>query len=106
MAHDHGNEYQIRIVREGGIEELSGWMKSTDEVTQAILTVPRTEEKTLWLMVRNTPGSGCPDKEQIVEYPITHIRSPRCIPHDSRYLRAMESNNRNYLVRSEARNKH
>ena len=106
MAHDHGNEYQIRIVREGGIEELSGWMKSTDEVTQAILTVPRTEEKTLWLMVRNTSGSGCPDKEQIVEYPITHIRSPRCIPHDSRYLQAMKSNVLNSLDRSKARNKH
>ena len=105
MAHDHGNEYQIRIVREGGIEQLSGWMKSTDEVTRAILAVPRTKEKTLWLMVRNTPGSGCPDKEQIVEYPITHIRSPRCIPHDSRYLRAMKSNVWNSLDRSGARNK-
>ncbi len=105
MAHDHGNEYQIRIVREGGIEQLSGWMKSTDEVTRAILTVPGTEEKTLWLMVRNTPGSSCPDKEHIVEYPITHSRSPRCIPHDSRYLQAMESNDWDYLDRSESRNK-
>ena len=86
MAHDHGNEYQIKTVRVDGIEELSGWMKSTDEVTRAILTVARTQEKTLWLMVRNILCSSCPDKEQIVEYPITRIRSPRCIPHDSRYL--------------------
>jgi len=28
MAHNHGNEYQIRIVREDGTEELSGWMNS------------------------------------------------------------------------------
>ena len=28
MAHNHGNEYQVRIVHEDGTEELSGWMKS------------------------------------------------------------------------------
>ena len=28
MAHNHGNEYQIRIVHEDGTEELSGWMNS------------------------------------------------------------------------------
>ena len=29
MAHNHGYEYQIRIVHEDGIEELSGWMNSS-----------------------------------------------------------------------------
>ena len=51
MAHNHGNEYQIRIVREDGIEELSGWMHSTEQVAQAMLAVPRPQGNTYWILV-------------------------------------------------------
>ena len=47
MAHNHGNEYQIRIVREDGIEELSGWMNSTEQVAQAMLAVHRATRQNL-----------------------------------------------------------
>ena len=37
MAHNHGNEYQVKIVHEDGIEELSEWMNSQEQVIQAML---------------------------------------------------------------------
>jgi hypothetical protein len=94
MAHSHGNEYQIRIVREDGFEELSGWMNSTEQVAQAILAVHSPQGKNHWLLVRNILCPDCSDKEQIMEYPIMHVPSPRYIPHDSRYLRVVESRDR------------
>ena len=94
MAHNHGNEYQIRIVREDGIEELSGWMNSTEQVAQAMLAVRRPEGKTYWLQVRNILCPGCSDREQIMESPIVHVPSPRYIPLDSHYLMVVESRNR------------
>jgi len=94
MAHNHGNEYQIRIVREDGIEELSGWMNSTEQVAQAMLAVHRPQGKTYWLLVRHILCPNCSDREQILEYPIMHIPSSRYIPHDSRYLQVVESRNR------------
>jgi hypothetical protein len=36
MAHNHGSEYQVRIVRGDGTEELSGWLNSAEQVAQAI----------------------------------------------------------------------
>ena len=93
MAHNHGNEFQIRIVREDGIEELSGWMNSTEQVAQTMLPVSRPEGKTYWLLVRNILCPNCSDRVQIMEYPIMRIPSPRYIPHDSPYRRVVESRN-------------
>ena len=94
MAHNHGNEYQMRIVHEDGIEELSEWMNSTEQVAQAMAAVHRPQGKTYWLLVRNIICPDCSDREQMLEYPLMHIRSPRCIPHDSRYLQVVESRSR------------
>jgi hypothetical protein len=94
MAHNHGNEYQIRIIREGGIEELSGWMTSTEQVAQAMLAVPRLQGKSYWLLVRTILCPNCLEREQIWEFPIMQIQSPRFIPHDSRYLQEVEPKNR------------
>jgi hypothetical protein len=66
MAHNHGNEYQIRIVREDGIEELSGWMNSTEQVAQAMLAVHRPQGKTCWLLVRDILCPKCSDREQLM----------------------------------------
>jgi len=94
MAHDHDNEYQIRIVREDGIEEPSGWMNSTEQVAQAMLAVHRTQGSTYWLLVRHILCPNCSAREQTMEYPIMHAPSPRYIPHDSRYLQIVESRDR------------
>jgi hypothetical protein len=97
MAHNHGYEYQIRIIREDGIEEMSGWMSSTDHVAQVIIAVQKPQGKTFWLLVRNIICPSCSDREQILEYPIMNVPSPRCIPQDSRYLQAVDLRNRSSL---------
>ena len=94
MVHNHGNEYQLKIVHEDGTEDLSGWMSSTDQVAQAMTAVHRPQGKACWLLIRNILCPNCSDKEQIMEYPIMHIPSPRYMPHDSGYLQVVESRNR------------
>ena len=94
MAHNHGNEYQIRIVREDGTEELSGWMNSTEQVAQVMLATHRPQGRTYWILVRNVLCPNCSAREQTMEYPIMHAPSPRYIPHDSRYLQVAGSRNR------------
>jgi hypothetical protein len=92
MAHNHGNEYQVKIVHEDGTEELSAWMNSE---AQAMAAVHRPQGNAYWLRERNVLCPNCLDREQrIVEYPLTDIPSPRCSPHDSRYLVAVGSMDR------------
>jgi len=87
MAHNHGSEYQVRIVHEDGTEELSGWLNSAEQVAQAIAACHRPQDKAYWLLERNVLCPACRDRgEQVMEYPLADIPSPRCSPHDSRYL--------------------
>jgi hypothetical protein len=98
MVHNHGNEYQIRIVHEDGSEELSGLMNSTEQVVQAMAAVYRPQGKDYWLLVRNVLCPDCLDRKQIiVEYPITNIPSPRYSPNDSHYLLAVGLKDRHAL---------
>jgi hypothetical protein len=95
MAHNHGSEYQIRIVHEDRTEELSGLLKSIDQVVQAMTSVNRPQGNTYWLLVRNVLCPDCADKEQIImECPITNIPSPRYLPHESGNLPVVGSSNR------------
>ena len=103
MAHNHGYEYQIKIVHKDGIEELSGWMNSTDQVAQAMLAVQSPQGKTYWLLMRNVLCPNCSDRGQILEYPIMDIPSSRFLPHDSRYLQLVESRSRYALGFSASR---
>ena len=84
MAHNHGNEYQVRIVHEDGTEELSGWMNSEEQLAQAMAAVHRAQGKAYWLRERNVLCPDCFDKEQgiIVECPITDIPSRTWGPHE------------------------
>jgi hypothetical protein len=87
MAHIHGSEYQVRIVHGDGTEELSGWLNSEEQVAQAIAAGRKSQGKAYWVRARNVLCTDCPDREQrIVECPITNTPTPRCSPHDSRYL--------------------
>jgi hypothetical protein len=97
MAHKNGNKYQIRIVREDGAEELSAWMHSIEEVAKAMILARKPQGTNCWLLVRSTAWPDCPDREQILEYPIMDTPSPRYIPHDSRFLQEVESRNRQAL---------
>jgi hypothetical protein len=88
MAHDHGNEYQVRIVHANGTEQLSGWMKSEEQIPQLIAAVHMSPGKTCWLQRRNVVCPNCLDVEQkILEVPLTEALSLRFQPHDSRYIR-------------------
>ena len=87
MAHNHGSEYQVKIVHQDGTEELSGWLSSAEQVAQAIAASHRPQAKAYWLLQRNVLCPSCLDREQrVMEYPLTGVPSPRCNPHDSRYL--------------------
>lgn len=87
MAHNHGNEYQVKIVHRDGTEELSGWMNDQEQVAQAVAAVHRPPGTTFWLLARNVLCPDCLDREQTtVECPLTGIPSPRYSPHDSYYL--------------------
>jgi hypothetical protein len=95
LSHNHGNEYQVKIVHEDGTEELSGWMNSEEQVARAMAAVRRSQGKRYWVRERNVLCPNCLDREQrIVEYPLTDIPSPRCSPHDSLYLVAVGSRDR------------
>jgi hypothetical protein len=100
MAHNHVNEYQIRIADEDGTEKLTRWMNSEEQLAQAMATVHKSHGETCWLRVRNVLCIDCLDQDQqiIVECPITGIPSPRYDPHNSHYLVAVGSRNGNELL--------
>jgi len=89
MEHNHGSEYQVKTVRRDGTEKLSGWMNQ-EQVALAMAAARRLQGKAYWLQERNILCPNCLDREQrILEYTLVDIPSPRCSPHDSRYLRAV-----------------
>ncbi len=77
MAHNHGNEYQIKIIRENGIEELSGWMSSMEQVAQAMLSLHKLQGTSYWLLVRNILCSNYSDSGQTCAYPVSTIHPTR-----------------------------
>lgn len=88
MAHDHGSEYQVRIVHSNGIEQLSGWMSSEERIPEVMASVHISPGKTYWLQRRDVVCANCTDREQrVLEFPLLHVPSLRCQPHDSRYMR-------------------
>ena len=93
MAHNHGNEYQIKIVHDDGTEEVSAWMNGEEQLAQAMAALPGTPGKAFWLRQRSAPSPDCLEREQrmISEFTIANIASSRYRPHDSRYLLAMGS---------------
>jgi len=36
MSHDHGSEYQIKVVHEDGAEEVSEWVTSEEQVVEMV----------------------------------------------------------------------
>ena len=72
MTHEHGSEYQVRIVHEDETEELSGWMNCQEQVAQAITGLRGSPAKAYWLQVRNILCLNCLHRElTIVEFPLT-----------------------------------
>src|SRR4051794_39512085 len=96
MGHEHGSEYQLKIVLGNGSEELTGWL-SQEELIPAIAAARAkgARGKSLWLLERHVLCGSCPDREhKIQEYPVAQSESARFRPHDSRYLVAAGVRNR------------
>lgn len=72
MTHEHGSEYQVRIVHEDETEELSGWMNCPEKVAQAITGLRGSPARAYWLQVRDIFCFNCLHREPpIVEFPLT-----------------------------------
>jgi hypothetical protein len=77
MAHDHGNEYQVRFAHEDGTEALSQWV-SREGIAQAMAALHGPGAKAYWLRERKVLCPNCLDPEQgILEYPLVDIPSRR-----------------------------
>ena len=88
MAHNHGNEYQIRMVHADGTEEVSGWMQSEAQVAPTLAALHRPPGTAYWLRARTVVCPDCRVRDQgFWECPLTGIPSSRYRPHDSGYLR-------------------
>jgi hypothetical protein len=89
MTHNHGSDYQVRVINEDGTEALSEWIDHGN-VAQTLACLRKPQAKAYWLRERNIAVAACPlcqDIEAtIVEYPLTDCLSLRSHPHDSDYL--------------------
>lgn len=95
MTHNHGSEYQVRIVQIDGAEELSEWLESAEQVAETIAADRKMQGTVYWVRARIVLCADCPDKEQrMVECPVTGVLSARCSPHDSAYLMEVGSKSR------------
>lgn len=98
MAHNHGNEYQLRVVHPDGTEELGGWMQGEAQVAPALAAIHRPPGTAYWLQARKVLCPDCRAKDQGVwECPLTGIASSRYRPHDSGYLQAAGRRDRSDL---------
>jgi hypothetical protein len=72
MTHEHGSEYQLRIVHEDETEELSGWMNFPEDVAQTITGLRGSPAKAYWLQVRNVLCFNCLHiGQKVVEFPLS-----------------------------------
>ena len=71
MTHEHGSEYQLRIVHEDETEELRGWMNRPEDVAQTI-TVGRQPNLTGSRYERFSVSTTCIENK-VVEFPLTPI---------------------------------
>lgn len=95
MTHNHGSEYQIRIVHDDGTEELTAWVSSQEEILQAIAALPPARARSLWLRERNTLCPYCSQQQRVVaECLVVGVPTQRYSAHDSHHLVAMGSKNR------------
>jgi hypothetical protein len=65
MAHDHGSEYQIRIILADGTEELSGWLNGEERIAQAIVARHRPQAKAcgFWNETFSVPTAWLGDRK-------------------------------------------
>jgi hypothetical protein len=86
MAHNHGSEYQVKVIHEDGTEALSEWIEHGN-VAHTMAALRKPQARAYWLRERNVTVAACPlcrDRETaIAEYPLTDCLSPRSRLHAS-----------------------
>ena len=89
MAHNHGSEYQVKVIHEDGTEQLSEWIEQGN-IAYTMAALHKPQSRAYWLRERNITVPFCPLCREIetavTEYPLTDCLSPRSHPHDSSYL--------------------
>jgi hypothetical protein len=89
MAHDHGIEFQVKVIHEDGTEALSEWIEQ-ENVAQTVAALRKPQARAYWLRERNVTVAACPlcqeSETAMVEYPLADCLSSRSRPHDSSYL--------------------
>jgi|SRR5579862_5517 len=77
MPHEHGFEYQVRIVYEDESEKLSGWMSCPEEAAHWISGPRRRQAKAYWLQVQDILCLNCRNclntGATIIEFPLAVI---------------------------------
>jgi len=88
-AHNHGSEYQVKVINADGTEALSEWIDHGN-VARTMESLRKPQARAYWLRERNITVAACPicqDREAtVVEYPLTDCLSLRSHPHDTDYL--------------------
>jgi hypothetical protein len=86
MAHNHGSEYQVKVIHEDGTEALSEWIEQ-ENVAHTMAALRKPQARAYWLRERNVTVAACPlcrDRgTAIAEYPLTDCLSPWCRLHAS-----------------------
>jgi hypothetical protein len=63
MTHEHGSEYQLKIVHEDETEELRGWMNCPEDIARTITGLRGSPANAYWLQVRNILCLNCLHRE-------------------------------------------
>jgi hypothetical protein len=82
MAHNHGSNYQVKVIHEDGTELLSEWT-DRGNIAETLASLRKPQAKAYTLRERTVVGDN---EVTIVEYPLTDALSLRNDPRDSGYL--------------------
>lgn len=94
-AHDHGCEFQVKVIHEDGTEAPSEWIEHA-KVAQTMESFRKPHVRAYWLRERHVTVAACPlcrdGETAIAECPLADCLSPRSHPHDSSFLVSTGSN--------------
>ena len=89
MAHNHGSEYQVKVIHEDGTEQLSEWIEQGN-IAYTMAALHKPQSRAYWLRERNVIAPFCPlcwnVETAVSEYPLTDHLSLRSHAHDFSYL--------------------
>jgi hypothetical protein len=80
MAHNHGAEFQVKVIHEDGTEAFSEWIEY-GEIAPTIAALRKPQARAYWLRERDVTIATCPlcrDREaSIAEFPLAGCLSSR-----------------------------